>query len=94
MTAMVQLFEEKDHQIEHLLKALEEAIDLYQETLQAKQARDAKMAELQALGELGGVKGMRAKVRLWLLNEMVAAEVVGDTTITMEVSCSNSHPMC
>eukprot|EP00045_Choanoeca_perplexa_P003353 m.30002 g.30002 ORF g.30002 m.30002 type:complete len:251 (+) comp11997_c0_seq1:112-864(+) len=62
--SVAQLFEEKDHQIEHLLKALEEAIDLYQETLHAKQARDAKMAELEALSEQGGVKGMRAKAEL------------------------------
>eukprot|EP00730_Choanoeca_flexa_P002483 TRINITY_DN11065_c0_g1_i1.p2 TRINITY_DN11065_c0_g1~~TRINITY_DN11065_c0_g1_i1.p2 ORF type:complete len:252 (+),score=112.68 TRINITY_DN11065_c0_g1_i1:1203-1958(+) len=61
---LAQLFEEKDHQIEHLLKALEEAIDLYQATLQKKQARENKMKELEALSETGGVKGMRAKAEL------------------------------
>eukprot|EP00056_Hartaetosiga_gracilis_P014125 m.239792 g.239792 ORF g.239792 m.239792 type:complete len:252 (+) comp14066_c0_seq1:141-896(+) len=59
-----QLFAEKDHKIEHLLKKLEEAIALYQATLKEKQAREAKMKELEALAEKGGVKGMRAKVEL------------------------------
>jgi hypothetical protein len=59
-----QLFEEKDHKIEHLLKKLEEAIALYQATLKAKQAREAKMAELEELSTQGGVKGMRAKAEL------------------------------
>jgi hypothetical protein len=59
-----QLFEEKDHQIEHLLKALEAAIEAYQETLRAKQARESKMKELEQQAEQGGVKGMRAKAEL------------------------------
>eukprot|EP00055_Hartaetosiga_balthica_P002668 m.4796 g.4796 ORF g.4796 m.4796 type:complete len:252 (-) comp2291_c0_seq1:418-1173(-) len=58
------LFAEKDHKIEHLLKKLEEAIALYQTTLAEKQKRDQKMKDLEALADQGGVKGMRAKVEL------------------------------
>ncbi|EGD82771.1 hypothetical protein PTSG_03421 [Salpingoeca rosetta] len=59
-----ELFEEKDHKIEHLLRKLEEAIKLYQETLAKKKAREDKMKELEQLAEQGGVKGMRAKAEL------------------------------
>ena len=62
--SLQQLFEEKEHHIEHLLKALEAAIDAYQEALRLKQAREEKMKELEALAEQGGVKGMRAKAEL------------------------------
>jgi hypothetical protein len=63
-----------------LLKALEEAIDLYQETLRLKQARETKMAELQALGEQGGVKGMRAKVP-WPAPYLMAHKLQGLTYV-------------
>eukprot|EP00049_Salpingoeca_infusionum_P017762 m.354248 g.354248 ORF g.354248 m.354248 type:complete len:255 (-) comp16964_c0_seq1:279-1043(-) len=59
-----QLFEERDHKIEHLLKKLEEAIAIYQAELAAKQAREDKMAQLEELSTQGGVKGMRAKAEL------------------------------
>ncbi|EDQ85028.1 uncharacterized protein MONBRDRAFT_39028 [Monosiga brevicollis MX1] len=59
-----ELFEEKDHQIEHLLRALEAAIDAYQQALAEKQAREEKIKQLEAQAEQGGVKGMRAKAEL------------------------------
>eukprot|EP00043_Microstomoeca_roanoka_P017197 m.178679 g.178679 ORF g.178679 m.178679 type:complete len:255 (-) comp16594_c1_seq1:6874-7638(-) len=61
---LAELFEEKDHKIEHLLKKLEEAIAAYQAALAVKKAREEKMKELEALAEQGGVKGMRAKAEL------------------------------
>eukprot|EP01147_Barroeca_monosierra_P003366 gene3366-8276_t len=59
-----ELFEEKDHKIEHLLRALEEAIALYQATLAKKNEREEKMKKLEELAAQGGVKGMKAKAEL------------------------------
>ena len=50
---VVELFTDKPGDIAHLLKALEEAIALYQKTLAEKEAREAKMAELEKIAEEG-----------------------------------------
>eukprot|EP00035_Acanthoeca_spectabilis_P020151 m.431366 g.431366 ORF g.431366 m.431366 type:complete len:261 (-) comp17293_c0_seq1:846-1628(-) len=62
---LAQLFEEKPKNLAHLLKALDEAIELHQELLRAKKAEEEKMDELRSLAETGsGVKAMKAKAEL------------------------------
>jgi len=63
---LAQLFDEnKPKALAHLLKALDEAIELHQALLKAKKEEEDKMADLRTVAESGsGVKAMKAKAEL------------------------------
>lgn len=47
-----------------LLRALEDAINSYQQVVNARNAREKKIADLRAASKMGGVKGNIAKAEL------------------------------
>lgn len=61
---LVQLFEEKPNTSAALLKALDDAIEMHEVVLKARQEEEDKISQLKVVSEAGGVKGMKAKVEL------------------------------